>query len=230
MNISELSLIFVAGLLASLHCIGMCGPITMMLVNNSRQQMVHLLLYNCGRVFTYIFLGGVAGFMGFSFVNLFFEWKFMPGIISTFFGIIMLVMALKMIFGIDYGRIKILQPVTQLLSDLIHSAVKTKGVSRPLFVGLFNGFLPCPMVYGFLIKATSSANPLDGMLVMMAMGFGTFPAMFILGRLVMYKGKKWLATGITRGGGLILAYLGIVLMYRGINQFFDPLTGACCYF
>ena len=58
---------FVVGILGSIHCIGMCGPIALALPSGfptRSQLLVSRLLYNGGRVLTYAALGAVSGLLG----------------------------------------------------------------------------------------------------------------------------------------------------------------------
>ncbi|MCW4573875.1 sulfite exporter TauE/SafE family protein [Venenivibrio stagnispumantis] len=48
---------------------------------------------------------------------------------------------------------------------------------NPFLLGVFNGFLPCPLVYAFLMRALFEQNPVKGMVVMILFGIGTVPAM-----------------------------------------------------
>src|SRR3990170_3937657 len=63
----EILAAFLVGLVGSLHCIGMCGPIAIALpVPNSTNLSFFTgrVLYNLGRVVTYTFLGAILGFAG----------------------------------------------------------------------------------------------------------------------------------------------------------------------
>ena len=58
---------FVFGLLGSLHCIGMCGPIVLALAGTQSSRLrftVNRLLYNIGRTITYGILGAFCGWIG----------------------------------------------------------------------------------------------------------------------------------------------------------------------
>src|SRR4051812_30599843 len=62
---------FILGLLGSMHCIGMCGPIALAIPVVNRtiySKVLGILLYNLGRVLTYALLGLVFGFMGKAFI------------------------------------------------------------------------------------------------------------------------------------------------------------------
>ena len=63
----EILAAFLVGLVGSLHCIGMCGPIAIALpVPNSSNLSFFTgrILYNLGRVVTYSFLGAILGLLG----------------------------------------------------------------------------------------------------------------------------------------------------------------------
>jgi len=58
---------FILGLISSLHCIGMCGPIAMMLPvdhKNPTKKVIQLLTYHLGRITAYMTLGLVLGLLG----------------------------------------------------------------------------------------------------------------------------------------------------------------------
>jgi len=57
---------FVMGIVGSFHCIGMCGPIALALPVGSGKykSLLQKLLYNFGRVITYMIMGGFLGLIG----------------------------------------------------------------------------------------------------------------------------------------------------------------------
>ena len=68
-----------------------------------------------------------------------------------------------------------------MLAVSLRSLLAARSQAAPIALGVFNGFLPCPLVYAFVAQAASTAAPLAGMLVMLAFGLGTFPAMLAMG-------------------------------------------------
>ena len=63
----EIYAAFLVGLVGSLHCIGMCGPIAIALPvpdSSNLSFFTGRILYNLGRVVTYAFLGAVLGLVG----------------------------------------------------------------------------------------------------------------------------------------------------------------------
>ena len=59
-------MLFITGLLTSIHCISMCGAINLMAVVNtsSKRNLKRPILYNLGRLISYTFIGGLVGLVG----------------------------------------------------------------------------------------------------------------------------------------------------------------------
>ena len=89
METSEvISIAFAMGLVGSLHCIGMCGPIAMTFPIGNRSLIGRLsggVVYNLGRIFTYAALGLLIGFMGDFFIT-----PKIQSTVSISFGVIIL--------------------------------------------------------------------------------------------------------------------------------------------
>ena len=92
------------------------------------------------------------------------------------------------------------------------------GHAAPLAFGVFNGFLPCPLVYAFLAEAASTAGALPGFLTMASFGLGTFPAMLMMGAVGQVLAPAWRQRGVWLAGSCILL-LGLVTFGRGILPF-----------
>ena len=96
----------------------------------------------------------------------------------------------------------------------LRSLLATRSRAAPVALGVFNGFLPCPLVYAFAAQAGSTAAPLSGFLVMLAFGLGTFPAMLMMGGLGRVLAPVWRQRGVWLAGSCILA-LGLITIWRG---------------
>jgi sulfite exporter TauE/SafE len=58
---------FIFGLISSLHCIGMCGPIAMMLPvdrSNQTKKTLQIFTYHLGRLAAYASIGFIFGLFG----------------------------------------------------------------------------------------------------------------------------------------------------------------------
>jgi sulfite exporter TauE/SafE len=101
------------------------------------------------------------------------------------------------------------------LSASLRRLLGTEGLAAPLALGVFNGFLPCPLVYAFVAQAASTATAPSGFLVMLAFGLGTFPAMLMMGGIGRILAPVWRQRGVWLAGSCILL-LGLVTLGRGI--------------
>ena len=102
----------------------------------------------------------------------------------------------------------------------LRSLLKAPGRAAPLAFGVFNGFLPCPLVYAFAAQAASTAGALPGILVMASFGLGTFPAMLMMGGIGRVLAPAWRQRGVWLAGSCILL-LGVITLGRGLL----PLAG-----
>ena len=170
--------VFILGLVGSLHCAGMCGPIAFSLPRGKGQMtfLIGRILYNSGRIVTYSILGGLVAMIGVG--ARFFQ---VQQALSIALGLILLIWGVR-----ELGLIKPLPQIKAIdrLQAGIRSGFTTvlgKGGPLSLFqVGLINGILPCGFVYMGLFYAVLSANPVQGMISMALFGLGTFPVMFVL--------------------------------------------------
>lgn len=197
-------LITLAGFLGSYHCIGMCGFIPSMIKHKS--WLVGNIQYSLGRIFSYAFLGFVAGNLGMFFHSL--EFQIFQKILSIALGLGMIFFGLQItgnikekgVIGLDY----IFTTIAEILG---------KFRNKPFFLGMFNGFLPCPLVYAILLKAVLEKNAINGALVMIFFGIGTVPAMLFASKLFgLISGK--IRKRLSSLSGIIVILLGIFVILR----------------
>ena len=217
---------FVAGFAGSFHCIGMCGGFACALGRDARgggSTVLRHLLYNSGRLTTYCFLGGLAGAVGQVLCTS--QGTVVPllsapldlgqRILAIVAGGLMIVMAMQF-----FGRLQSLHRIAvgfggSTLAASLRSLLTAPGAAAPLAFGVFNGFLPCPLVYAFVAQAASTAGPLSGTLTMAAFGLGTFPAMLMMGAIGRLLAPSWRQRGVWLAGTCILL-LGLITLGRGI--------------
>jgi len=164
------------GLISSLHCIGMCGPIAMMLPidrSNPAKKVIQIMLYHIGRLSAYASLGLIFGILGKGF--------YMAGIqqhLSIIVGILMIVIVLipeRVFMNYNFSK-----PVYKLLSNVktsLGNQFKRKSPDALFTIGLLNGFLPCGLVYAALFGAIAMQNVTLGVTYMLLYGLGTIPMM-----------------------------------------------------
>ena len=219
-------MLFAAGFAGSFHCVGMCGGFACALGRDPRGQgatVLRHLLYNTGRLTTYCFLGGLAGALGQVLCTR--QGVTVPllsGSLDTAQRVLAIVAGLLMI-GMALQFFGLLQRFHRLALGFagstftmsLRSLLPVRGAAAPLAFGVFNGFLPCPLVYAFAAEAASTAGALPGFLTMASFGLGTFPAMLMVGGVGRLLAPVWRQRGVWLAGSCILL-LGVVTLGRGI--------------
>jgi len=240
--------IFVAGIAGSFHCIGMCGGFACALGVDPAGRIATLyrhLLYNTGRVTTYIFMGGLAGVAGqaistqedvspktsmeimhnhSTLTNI---GTLLPETLSTgqrilaiVAGLLMVVMSLQLFGYLQRLHILFTGLSSNTLVRSLRTLLNSRSRSATLAFGVFNGFLPCPLVYAFIAHAAASANIYSGMTIMVLFGLGTFPAMILIGGIGQVINHHWRKRAVWVAG-LFIMLLGLITIIRGLF----PLTG-----
>lgn len=204
---------FIIGLLGSLHCVGMCGPIALALpiVGKSKIELiVSRLLYNLGRILTYAFFGLIFGLIG-DRIQLF----GLQQIVSIVLGSLII---LRLIIPKKYSFIKISffqKAVGKLKQEF--SRMFGKNSMKSLFsIGLLNGFLPCGFVYVGIAGAIATGDALQGAGFMALFGLGTLPIMFaasLFSSILSIKARLNFRKAIP----VFSFIIGILFILRGLN-------------
>jgi uncharacterized protein len=167
---------FFFGLISSFHCIGMCGPIAMMLPvdrESPAKKASQILTYHLGRLTAYAAIGLVFGLVG--------RGLFLAGMqqkLSIFIGVAMILVIL--IPEKVFSQYNFSKPVFLLISKVksaLGKQFKNKSYQSLFTIGLLNGFLPCGMVYVALFGAIAMQNVGFSVLYMLLFGLGTIPMM-----------------------------------------------------
>jgi len=219
----ELSVVFTLGLVSSLHCVQMCGPIVLSysvaLGPSSSGKSPSLVLghvaYNAGRVLTYAALGAAAGLAGKT-VGLIGRLAGVSSALAIVGGALMLLAGLVM-FGLfpaltnvggSFFRITsgFLRPLSKLISS--------PTASRRLLLGLAMGFLPCGLIYAALLRALATGSAFWGAATMAAFGAGTAGALLAVGIFSSVLRKGFSRWGTQLAAASVTA-MGAVLIVRG---------------
>ena len=214
---------FVLGAVSSLHCVDMCGPIALSLPVHylpASQKNTGLVLYNLGRVFTYVLLGAILGFMGHRFV--------LAGMQQAFSIVLGSLMLLFFLFSLFYKKQFLFSGFTRQLQKLIARLMQQKSLSAMFLLGAANGLLPCGMVYFALAAALAEGSQTGAVVFMLAYGLGTIPAMFAISFFGSRIGFP-LRNLFKKTAPFFLLLLGMLLILRGLNlniPYLSPLLPA----
>lgn len=202
------------GIVSSFHCVGMCGPIAFSLPLqhlNGIQRQIGLVLYNAGRISTYVVLGALFGALGRTFYMGGWQQWF-----SIILGIIVLLFGTWPFFQSRYFKFQWVDKFQQKVQNWIGYFLQRGGLTSMFFLGAANGLLPCGMVYVAITGAMAAGSVDGGMLFMAGFGLGTFPAMFLIGSLGFFISIKT-RMFMRRGVPYFVAAMGIILILRGLN-------------
>lgn len=218
---------FLMGLIGSVHCIGMCGPLVMALPishQSNFQKWVSILLYHFGKISSYMVLGILLGLFG-STLPLY-------GVqenLSIVMGSIMLLYVLYVFV------IKSTWKIPFLKSNILYSIIikkmgalfKSKNRISFYLIGFLNGLLPCGMVYLALTSAIATQSVVQGGMIMAFFGLGTMPALIMVAIGGQYMGRT-VRTKLQSLLPVFIFSMGIILILRGLNlgiPYLSPQTG-----
>ena len=219
----------ILGLVGSLHCAGMCGPLALALPatgGNAAGYVAGRAAYNAGRIVTYCALGVVFGLLG--------KTLLLAGVqrwVSIGLGVALLaglVTSQKLALG---------RPVTALVGQLrsrMSTLLRHRSLPSLAALGMLNGLLPCGLVYVACAGATATGGLLAGLQYMAVFGVGTVPLMLAIslsGKLVPLSLRLQLRKAIPVSVFLLAMLLILRGMGLGIPYVSPDLStgGDCCH-
>jgi uncharacterized protein len=174
---------FLAGLLGSLHCIGMCGGIVGALsVKLPPRPWPYLFAYNLGRLSSYTVAGILAGLIGAQFYQ-FLDPQRATTVALWVSALFMIALGLyiggwwQFLGGLEKGGALLWRRIEPLGRGLL--PLRTPW--HAFMLGLLWGWLPCGLVYSLLVFALSSGSAWQGGLLLLAFGLGTLPMLISMG-------------------------------------------------
>jgi sulfite exporter TauE/SafE len=224
---------FILGLLGSLHCVGMCGPIAFMLPVdriNTYKKIAQISIYHFGRLLSYGIMGLVFGLVG--------KGLYIFGLqqqLSIIIGVLMIIIVL--IPSKTFNNYNFSKPVFRLISKVksaLGTALKKKTPDTFLTIGFLNGFLPCGLVYMALFAAIAMGNTLQSSLYMILFGLGTIPLMttaiyvsrFLNGAIRQRIQKAIPVFVILIGALFIVRGLGLGIPYLSPAPVYEMMTNS----
>lgn len=203
-------LLFLAGLLTSVHCVAMCGGICLtQTVRGARHPLLPGALYNLGRVISYTVIGGIVGAVG----GVVQPSGAFRGAVQLIAGAFMTIMGLSML-GL-FPRLNRLVPRMPARFARMVEAAKARSAG-PFVVGLLNGLMPCGPLQAMQLYALSSGSAVRGAMGMLAFSLGTVPLMLGLGALAAALGRRFTRRAVA-AGAVLVAVLGISMFSQGFR-------------
>ena len=208
LNGASYIVLFIIGMLTSIHCVGMCGGI-MLSQSISKEgtgkfeAILPPILYNLGRVIAYTIIGALVGALG-SVLSLSLNAK---SAMQIFAGIFMIILGLNMAGFRMFRRFNLKMPWSPC-----EAKMKTK---TPFLVGILNGLMPCGPLQTMQLYALGTGSAAKGALSMFLFSLGTIPLMLTFGALSGLLSKGY-TKKILKMSGFLVIILGIVMGNRGL--------------
>ena len=215
-------MLFVIGLVTSVHCIGMCGGIhlsqCLSYQKNSEKEkhgekgkkkwstVYPSFLYNLGRVVSYTIVGGIVGGFG-SVISFSGKGK---GAVQLIAGVFMVIMGINMLNIFPWLR-KFNPRMPKVFARKINQGKQKNGA---FLVGILNGLMPCGPLQAMQIYALSTGSPLKGAFSMFLFSMGTVPLMFGFGALSSFLSQKF-TKQVMKFGAVLVVILGISMFQNG---------------
>lgn len=206
--------IFFLGLAGSLHCVGMCGPLTLIAPVSRQHRMAMLAditVYHTSRILVYAIMGAIIGTVGQLFsISQLQIWT------AAFFGVLLVLWGLS--YYLPLGRDKWLNAVgaDRLFVKLYNKYLSKTSRKNVAMLGLLNGILPCGLVYSAMAMAYLGGNLWQGALQMVLFGLGTMPLLYAF---QLGLGNRSVLSFLkTRGLSPILFLLsGAFVIYKAVS-------------
>ncbi|MBT9188120.1 sulfite exporter TauE/SafE family protein [Zobellia russellii] len=205
----------ILGLMGSLHCVGMCGPIAFMLPvdrTNNFKKLGQIFIYHFGRLMAYAIIGLVFGLVGKGLSIFGAQQK-----LSIAIGVLMILVVL--IPYKTFNKYNLSKPIYKVISKVknqLGKELKKKSADTFVTIGFLNGFLPCGLVYMALFGAIAMGNALQGGLYMMLFGLGTIPLMTTA---IYFSGllKGSVRQKVQKAIPVFVVVIGLLFILRGLG-------------
>jgi len=215
-NDTGLGILFVLGLLTSLHCLGMCGGIAISQTVKSPKEswtaskyrwIMPSFLYNGGRVIGYTAVGAVIGgigrVIGFN--------GALKGLVPVVGGIFMIIMGINLLDILpSLRRFNIRMPY------FIARKLTGKHSFGPFIVGLLTSLMPCGPLQIVQLYAMGTGSVIGGASAMFVFSLGTLPLLFSFGIVNSLISKKH-TNIVLKLSAVIVIVLGFVTVGRGLS-------------
>jgi sulfite exporter TauE/SafE len=213
---------FLIGLGGSIHCVGMCGGLSLACAPTTKSNIS----YQLGRLFGYSMLGLLSGLVG----------KYL--IINQthpYFGLVpaFLIGGLLIFWGIKNWKgtkaeIPLPKAFNQFIMKLWSKLVPRRGEkpknTNALFVGLLSIFLPCGFLYGVVIALAAFQNPIIAAISMVTFWLGTVPAMSFAPEIIQRVFRP-MARKLPNITSFLLITIGVLTISHRVYNLYT--TGSC---
>jgi len=174
LEVNTPALAFFAGLLTSIHCVGMCGPIACSLTALKKDENSRIgaaTAYHGGRLISYTAIGAMLGAIGAKPLEYFHHSS------MSFFPWVLVAIFVAIAFGLEK---KIPRPafLKKWTARLRLKALTISATRGGLVMGLATPLLPCAPLYIFFAACLTTGSAIQGAEFALAFAIGTVPLLW----------------------------------------------------
>lgn len=201
--------VFLAGLLQSPHCVGMCGGIALGVSADRENAVKSAVFYNIGRVAAYTAMGALFGALG-TVIGYSVSVKSM---VFTMVGLVVALIGLNM-WGLVPGfRALLAAPAPCLLPE----GTQRRFAARPFIIGALTGLMPCGALYAMWLHAVSGGSAVYGAGSMLAFALGTVPLLLAFGAFGAFMPRKW-NKYLVKASAVLITAMGAKMLIAGLHM------------
>lgn len=209
------TLAFMTGFLGSGHCAGMCGALVAgFFMKTEKKSVWPYLTYHFARITMYTLVGITAALIGVALVSTGLLGR-IQGFLQVAIGFFVIILALG-IAGLSPWQFSMKYMPIKILNKIFMSAARRGSALGAAMGGMLNGLMPCPLTFAMAVNATTAPSPIEGGLMMLALGLGTLPTMLVVTFAFGKLGTK--ARGLMlKAAAVIMIIMGGLTMYNGVR-------------
>lgn len=197
--------------LGNVHCMGMCGPLAMLLAKHPFRMA-----YFLGRISAFTFIGMLVGEMGAA-VQVFLNQYHISAVTSLLFGGVILIFALNYFSFISFPKSKKIMDLFKIINQKVSLLILKQNFSSAYYFGLATPLLPCGQSLMIFSVSAILANPWLGALNSFVFAMLTTPSLWLSMRassflLSFAKNYRWIM-------GVLLFVVAFLALWRGFNLF-----------
>lgn len=231
--LASISAGFVFGLVGSMHCIGMCGPLIMAIpfqrIQSNSQKAMAYILYGSGKTLAYMCLGLLVGMIGSKAQQLHAQ-RYVSIIAGS---LLLLSILIPLLFKNKQLKPAIIVKFTTWVNQRIANQFRDHRLHSFGIIGFLNGLLPCGMVYAAIAVAVVAGSVAQSMAFMLFFGIATMLSLTVFS-VFFQKLPFRVRNTIRRLFPYIIVVTAILLILRGlelgipmISPVFDAAGGKC---
>ena len=208
------TLALMTGFFGSGHCAGMCGALVAgFFMKTEKKSVWPYIAYHFARITMYFIVGISAAFLGVALVSTGILGH-IQGFLQVAIGFFVIILALGIV-GLSPWQFSMKYMPTKVLNKIFMSAARRGSVLGASMGGMLNGLMPCPLTFAMAVNATSAPSLIEGGLMMLALGVGTLPTMFVV---TFAFGKLG-----TAARGMMLKVAAVLMIVMGANTMYNGL-------